>query len=75
MSKQFFIMFESDRIVCGSNDHMLCHASTLKSAKSAIRSARRKDYIAEYNPRNFRVYDSWADAPADQHVPCVYQED
>lgn len=75
MTKQFFIMFESDRVVCGSNDHILCNASTIKSARAAIRSARKKEYIAEHNPRNFRVYDSWADVPEDQHVPCVYQED
>ena len=75
MSKRYYIRFESDQVVCGSNDHMLCNASTLRSAKDAIRSARKKDFIAVYNPRNFRVYDTWADVPEDQHVPCVYQED
>lgn len=76
MCKQYFIMFESDRVVCGSNDHLLCNASTIRSAKAAIRSARKKYYNDEYKPRNFRVYDSWADVdPATEFVPCVYQED
>lgn len=73
--KQFFIEFESDRIVCRSNNHQLGNASTLKTAKAMIKRARKTDYIAEYNPRNFRVYDCWADCPEDEHVPCVYQED
>lgn len=75
MRKRYYIRFDSDRIVCGSNEHTLCNASTLKSAKAAIRSARKKEYIARHNPRNFRVYDTFADCPEDEHVPCVYQED
>lgn len=73
---RYFVRYESDKVVCGSNDHMLCNASSIKSAKAAIRIERQKEYIAAYNPRNFRVYDCWADVdPETQHVPCVYQED
>lgn len=73
---RYFIRFESDKVVCGSNDHMLCNASSVKSAKAAIRVYRNKEENAEHNPRNFRVYDCWAEVdPETDHVPCVYQED
>ena len=70
MTKRYFIMFESDKTVCRSNDHILCHASTLKSAKASIRAAKKR-YAAD-NPRNFRVYDKFSEGegPAE----CVYSE-
>lgn len=74
MHKQFFIMYESDQIVCGSSDHIYGNASTIRSAKSMIRNARKS--LAYRNPRNFRVYDCWADVQEGTNfVPCVYQED
>lgn len=74
MAKRFFVRYTSDRKVCGEYDHPAGNASTLKSAKAIISSIRR-DY-AEYNPRNFRVYDTWADVEeSTNHVPCVYSVD
>ena len=70
--KQFFMQYESDRIVCGSNKHEWgCRASSLATAKGYIRRCR-KEKAAE-NPRNFRIFDSWADVdPSTNYVPCVY---
>ena len=73
MVKQYFVRYESDKVVCGSNDHPAGAASSLKSAKAVIRSIR-KNY-AEQNPRNFRVYDTWAELdPATNHTPIIYSE-
>lgn len=83
--KQYFVEYESDRYDSraydrekgdyGSYNHYYgSHASTIKTAKTYINKIR-KEYAAE-NPRNFRIYDSWADVdPLTNHVPCVYQED
>ena len=50
------------------------NASTIKSAKSIIRNIRKT--MAEYNPRNFKVYDSDGEIDeATNFVPCVYMED
>lgn len=71
--KQFFVEYTSDRMVCRSYSHIAGRASTIRGAKSIIRKVRQQ--YAEYNPRDFRVYDSFADVDEDTHVPCVYQED
>lgn len=70
--KRYFMEYESDRILCGSTTHVYGFASSLKTAKGYI-SRCRKDYPQE-NPRNFRIYDTWGDAPEGEHVPCVYAE-
>jgi hypothetical protein len=71
--KQYFVQYESDRIVCGSYDHPGGNASTIKSAKAIIRNIRRQ--MAGTNPRNFRVYDSLGEIDeATDFVPCVYAE-
>lgn len=73
MCKQYFVEYESDRIVCGSKIRTAGRASTIRSAKSIIRNIR-KNY-AEENPRNFKVFDSWADVDEETNfVPCVYEE-
>ena len=73
MRKQYFVEFESDQIVCGSNVHMASNASSIKSAKSIIKNIR-KEYQND-NPRNFKVFDSWADVDSSTNfVPCVYEE-
>lgn len=83
MTKRFFVVYESDRYNrmrfnletddYGSYDHDGGNASTLRSAKSVIRNIRR-DY-ADESPRNFRVYDSYAEIDIKTgFVPCVYAE-
>lgn len=73
MRKQYFVTFEDDKKVCGTNEHMAGNASTIRSAKSIIRNIR-KEYVGK-NPRNFKVFDSWADVnPETKFVPCVYEE-
>ena len=72
--KQYFVEYESDRMICNSYNHQGGNASTIKSAKSIIRNIRKT--MAEYNPRNFRVYDSDGEIDeATNFVPCVYAEE
>lgn len=72
--KQYFMMYESDEVVCRSNDHIWGKASSVKTAKQYISRCREKE--AQYNPRNFRIYDSYADVDPDTgFVPCIYRED
>ena len=69
--KRYSMQYESDRVVCQSNNHVFGYASSLRAAKGYIGRAKRM--YAEDNPRNFRVYDHWADVdPATDYVPCVY---
>ena len=70
--KRYFMEYDSDKVVCKSNSHIWGFANTLKTAKSYIKRCRQQD--AEYNPRNFRIYDTWGDCEPNEHVPCVYQE-
>lgn len=70
--KRYFTEYESDQMICGSYKHMAGNASTLKTAKSYIRTIRKRE--AEYNPRNFKIYDTAGECGEDEHVPCVYEE-
>ena len=72
--KQYSMQYESDEICCGSNNHTWAHASTIKTAKQYISQCRKRE--ADRNPRNFRIYDHWADVdPSTDYAPCVYHED
>ena len=76
--KQYSMQYESDQRNPFSNigeyEHFYGYASTIKTAKQYIRKCRKEE--AQYNPRNFRIYDHWADVdPATDYVPYVYQED
>lgn len=82
--KQYFVEYESDRFnkgmynretgEYGSYIHDAGNAGTIKSAKSIIQKIRREH--AGENPRNFKVYDSCADADKNTNfVPCVYTEE
>ena len=71
--KQYSMQYESDQICFGTNNHTWGMASSIKTAKQYIK--RCKKIEADRNPRNFRIYDHWADVdPATNYVPCVYQE-
>lgn len=68
------MQYESDRIVCKSNEHIFGFASSLKTAKGYISKCKKSE--SEYNPRNFKIFDHYADVDPDtNYVPCVYQED
>lgn len=71
--KRYFMEYDSDKKVCGSYSHIFGFTNSIETAKGYIRRCR-KGY-ADSNPRNFRIYDTWADVPEGEHVPCVYQED
>ena len=84
-SKQYFVEFESDKFNksrynpetddYGCYTHFAGNASTIKSAKAVIRNIRKNPDLADDHPRNFKVYDCWADIdPATNHAPCVYFE-
>lgn len=71
--KRYFMEYDSDKKVCGSYSHIFGFTNSIETAKGYIRRCR-KGYAGS-NPRNFRIYDTWADVPEGEHVPCVYQED
>ncbi len=72
--KRFSMRYESDDIVCGSNDHTYGCANSLNVAKQYI--AKCKASLKDRHPRNFRIYDHFADIdPVSGFVPIVYQED
>ena len=73
-TKRYEMMYESDQIICGSNKHTWGRSGTLRTAKSYINRCR-KEY-AEFNPRNFKIYDVWGEIDPETHyVPCVYSEE
>ncbi len=79
---RYFLEYESDRYdkkawdaatkQYGSFIHCDGYHGTLKTCKGYISQIRREK--ANENPRNFRIYDSYADVDeATGHVPCVYE--
>lgn len=84
MRNQYFVKYRSDRYnrmmfnreagEYGCYEHDGGNASSLRVAKSHIRYIRQE--YANENPRDFRVYDSFANVDeATGYVPCVYAED
>ena len=76
--KQYSMEFESDQINhmsnVGKNNHFWGYASTIKTAKQDISKCRKAE--AARHPRNFRIYDHWAEVdPITNYVPVVYHED
>lgn len=53
MTKRYYIRYEDNIRICGSNEHNYCGASTLKTAQAIAK--RVKNEIQ--NARNVRVYD------------------
>lgn len=57
-----------------SFDHHYGYASSVNVCRQYISRCRKLE--AEHNPRNFRIYDHWADIDGSTgFVPCVYRED
>ena len=72
--KRYFLMYESDQIICRSHDHEYAGGNSVKTCRQYIRNIRRDE--SQYNPRNFRIYDTFEDVdPETGFVPVVYQED
>ena len=72
--KQYSMQYESDRVTCGSHNHMWASASSIKTAKQYISKCRQEKALD--NPRNFRIFDHYADVdPETGFVPCIYRED
>ena len=76
--KRYSLHYESDERNPFSNigeyEHIYGNASTIKTAKQYISRVRKTE--ARHNPRNFRIYDHFADVdPSTDYVPCVYHED
>ncbi|MGD6877873.1 hypothetical protein [Bacillus infantis] len=56
-----------------SYNHQYGIANSIKTCRQYISKCKKRD--AEYNPRNFRIYDHFADVDTEtNYVPCVYQE-
>ena len=68
--KRYYIEYESDEIVCGSNRHHYGYASTVKTAKDYIRRCRKSD--AKHNPRNFKIFDTES---AEEYATIVHEEE
>lgn len=72
--KRFYLRYESDERFGDGNDHLYGSACTVSTCKGYIRKIRKDE--ADKHPRNFRIYDSWAEVdPETGHVPWVYRED
>lgn len=76
--KRYSMIYESDKINpfsnIGAHNHIYGDASTIKTAKQYINRCKKNE--AKYNPRNFRIYDTYADVdPVTNYVPCIYRED
>ena len=69
MSKRYYIRYESDKVVCRSNEHTYCNASTLKTACNIAK--RIKKELATENARNIRVYDLMQD-DENGHAQAVF---
>lgn len=75
--KQYFLEYESDRIICGSNKHHGYEANSIRTLKTDIKRIRKEQ--ADLNPRNFVIYDSdgdleWNEDLGHKHAPAVYKE-
>lgn len=75
--KRYCVEFESDKrnpfSNLGEHNHTYGYASSIKTAKRYIAKCRAEE--SPYNPRNFRIYDVFADVdPVTDYVPCVYHE-
>lgn len=71
--KQYSVYYTSDRTICNSNEHFYGYASSFKTAKSYIGRIKRTE--AEHNPRDFKIFDQFADVADNEPIPCIYQED
>lgn len=69
--KRYFMQYESDKVCCGSNNHIWGYANSVSSCKTYIK--RCKEQEKETNPKNFRIYDTQGEL-VNGFVPCVYEE-
>lgn len=56
--KRYYVRYESDKIVCGSNDHHYSNFNKKDVAIFAARQILQSGDFADENPRNVRVYDT-----------------
>lgn len=72
--KRYSMRYESDEVFLGSHDQEYGMASSVKTCKRYISNCRKNK--AEHHPRNFRIYDHYADVdPKTNYVPCIYREE
>ena len=71
--KRYFLMYDSDQTICGRKRHTGGNGNSIKICKGYIRTIRKNE--AQYNPRNFTIYDSFAEIEDTGFVPEVYHED
>lgn len=69
--KRYFMMYESDRICCGSNTHIWGYANSIKTCESYIKKCNESE--KELNPRNFKIFDTQGEL-INGFVPCVYSK-
>lgn len=69
--KRYYVRYESNEVVCGSNDH---HYSNFNKKEVAILAAKRilqSGDFEDVNPRNVRVYDTYT--PIDEPAKIIWQ--
>lgn len=70
--KQYSVYYESDQMICNSFDHFYGYTTSMRTARAYIRWIK-KNY-SKHNPRNFRIYDHYAEVEDDEPIPCVFHE-
>lgn len=71
--KRYFLEYESEQKICGKYRYSSGdEANSITVLKRAIKRIRQQK--AEYNHRNFVIYDSFAECEPGEHVPAVYKE-
>lgn len=70
--KQYSVYYESDQMICNSYDHFYGYTTSMRTAKAYI-SQIKKNY-SDHNPRNFRIYDQYAEVEDDEPILCIYRE-
>lgn len=70
--KRYYVRFESDEIVCGSNEHHYCNFSKREVAVHAAKRLKTEEEWQEVNARNIRVYDTWQD-DENGHAKVIFE--
>lgn len=69
--KRYYVQYESDRRICGSNDHCYGGFSKKEAAIAAAKRLFTNDLTKNENPRNVRVYDTYT--PDDEPAAIIFQ--
>ena len=70
--KRYFLEYENNQKICGSNKHIWGNANSINALKNKIKKIK---LIEEHlNPCNFCIYDTQGELNENNFVPIVYYE-